>query len=52
MNLIVERYAKEFGLAPEDTLTYACGHPGMIEDVKGKMIPRGWMFKEGRFWKQ
>ena len=52
VNLIVERYAKEFGLAPEDTLTYACGHPGMIEDVKSRMIPKGYEVKEERFWKE
>ena len=52
VNLIVERYAKEFGLAPENTLTYACGHPGMIEDVKSRMISEGYGVKEERFWKE
>ena len=26
-------------------------HPGMIEDVKGKLTPQGWNFIEERFWK-
>ena len=52
VNMIVERYAKEFGLVPEDTLTYACGHPGMIEDVKSRMTPLGYEIIEERFWKE
>ena len=52
VNTIVDRYAEEFGLAPEDTLVYACGHPGMIEDVKARMAPRGFKVEEERFWKE
>ena len=52
VNAIVEDYAERFGLAPEDTLVYACGHPGMIEDVKDRMIPRGYAVEEERFWKE
>ena len=52
VNLIVERYAEKFGLTPEDTLIYACGHPGMIEDVKERMKPKGFQVEEERFWKQ
>ena len=52
VNNIVEEYMDLFDLPQEDTLIYACGHPGMIEDVKEKVIPEGWMFKEERFWKQ
>ena len=52
VNTIVERYADKFGLTPEDTLVYACGHPGMIEDVKARMVPRGFQMKEERFWKE
>ena len=52
VNLIVERYVEKLGLTPEDTLIYACGHPGMIEDVKERMIPRGFEVKEERFWKE
>ena len=52
VNLVVERYIGEFGLSPEDTLIYACGHPGMIEDVKERMGPKGFQVKEERFWKE
>lgn len=50
-NEIVERYLQEFGLLREDTLVYACGHPGMIEDVKERMDRLDFPFKEERFWK-
>ena len=52
VNLIVEPWVEKFGLTPMDTLVYACGHPGMIEDVKQRMMPRGFQLKEERFWKQ
>ena len=40
------------GLDPSSTLVYACGHPGMIEDVKERLAPKGFNVKEERFWKQ
>jgi ferredoxin--NADP+ reductase len=52
VNQIVERYVEELGLTPEDTIVYVCGHPGMIEDVKGQLTPRGFQVEEERFWKQ
>ena len=52
VNFIVEKYVERFGLSPEDTLIYACGHPGMIEDVKEQLIPRGFPLEEERFWKE
>ncbi len=51
VNEIVERYAERHELTPEDTIVYACGHPGMIEDVKAIFIPRGFQVEEERFWK-
>ena len=51
VNTVVERFAEKLGLVPEDTLVYACGHPGMIEDVKERMAPRGFKVEEERFWK-
>ena len=41
VNAIVEEYAEKWDLTPQDTIVYACGHPGMIEDVKDRMIPQG-----------
>ena len=52
VNNIVERYVEQSGLTPEDTIVYACGHPGMIEDVKERMLPRGFRVEEERFWKE
>ena len=50
-NAVVEKYIEKFGLKPEDTLVYACGHPGMIEDVKAQVTAKGFAFEEERFWK-
>ena len=51
VNEIVGDYAEAEGLTPNDTIVYACGHPGMIEDVKARFIPRGFQVEEERFWK-
>jgi ferredoxin--NADP+ reductase len=42
---LVPKYADSWGLRPEDTTVYLCGHPGMIENVGGIVGRRGW--KEG-----
>lgn len=52
VNAIVEEYVEKFDLAPENTMVYACGHPGMIEDAKEKLTPKGFRLKEERYWKQ
>lgn len=52
VNTLVEEYVGRWGLRQEDTLIYACGHPGMIEDVKARMVPKGWTVSEERFWKE
>ncbi|MBF8266747.1 MAG: Ferredoxin--NADP reductase [Dehalococcoidia bacterium] len=52
VNLVVEKCIGEFGLPQKETLVYACGHPGMIEDVKARLTPKGFKIKEERFWKQ
>ena len=51
-NTIAEEYLERFKLPQDDTMVYACGHPGMISDVKDRIIPKGWKFKEERFWKE
>ena len=50
-NAIVEKYIDQFGLSSDTCLVYTCGHPGMIEDVKQKLGPRGFKVKEERYWK-
>ncbi len=52
VNNVVEKYAGKWGLTPADTIIYACGHPGMIEDIKDRMLPQGFEVKEERFWKE
>ena len=52
VNSIVEEYVDRFGLSPDDTMVYACGHPGMIEDVRERLDPRGFQVMEERYWKQ
>ncbi len=52
VNNIVEDKIKEFDLSTENTMIYACGHPGMIEDVKERVTPLGFEFLEERFWKE
>lgn len=52
VNAIVEAQIEKFGLGKDDTLIYACGHPGMIEDVKARMVPKGYSVDEERFWKE
>jgi NAD(P)H-flavin reductase len=48
----VEPYLEEFRLSSDHTMVYACGHPGMIEDVKERLSPKGFTVKEERYWKQ
>ena len=51
VNTIVESHVKKWALTARDTLIYACGNPGMIEDVKARMTPEGFVVREERFWK-
>ena len=52
VNTLLDKYVTKFGLCPENTMVYACGHPGMIESVKEIMVPEGYEVKEERFWKE
>ncbi len=51
VNTLVEDYLRDHNIDPETSIVYACGHPGMIEDVKERMERVGYRFKEERFWK-
>ena len=51
VNTLLEKYVGKFGLDRDDTLIYACGHPGMIEDVKVRAAALDFLFQEERFWK-
>ena len=52
VNTIAEEHLNSFSLPKEDTRVYACGHPGMIANVKEMVIPQDWKFVEERFWKE
>ena len=52
VNAIAEEYLERYRLPQDDTMVYACGHPGMIEDMKARLPGQGWKFKEERFWKE
>ena len=52
VNTIVARYLEQFNPPKNDTLVYACGHPGMIADVKELALAQEWKFAEERFWKE
>ena len=51
VNNVVEEFLARFDLPKEDSKIYACGHPGMIEDVKVQAAQQSWKFIEERFWK-
>ncbi len=52
VNLLVEEYLAKWSLPKDDTTIYLCGNPGMIEDVKDRLNPKGWNIIEERFWKE
>ena len=52
INNLVEDFVNARDLNPAETVIYACGHPGMIEDVKARYEDTGYHFEEERFWKE
>ena len=52
LNNIVAAYLDHFQLNRDDTLVYACGHPGMIESSREIVTAAGWRWTEERFWKE
>jgi ferredoxin--NADP+ reductase len=51
INNLVLGKMEEWGINPSETIVYACGHPGMIEDIKEKLENTEYTFLEERFWK-
>ena len=39
---LVRKYTDSWGLTAENTMTYLCGHPTMLENAKGILKRRGW----------
>ena len=52
VNTVVVEHIDIWGLEPQGTLVYSCGHPGMIEDVNERLAPQGFQVKEERYWVQ
>jgi ferredoxin-NADP reductase len=50
VNLLVEAVLERDHLKPENTLVYACGNPGMVDDVKARLTPLNYKVKEERYW--
>lgn len=52
---ILRKYSDQFGLTPDDTTAYLCGHPEMIEKAKGILQRRGILkesLREEQYWVQ
>lgn len=39
---LVRKYADDWNLVPTSTTAYVCGHPSMVDNVKGILHRRGW----------
>ncbi len=50
VNTIVEEWVRRLEIGPPDTDAYACGHPGMIDDVGRRLGALGFTVKEERYW--
>jgi ferredoxin/flavodoxin---NADP+ reductase len=49
-NSIVYKYIDKFSLSCQNTLIYACGHPGMVDDVKAKAKEKEFRVKVEKYW--
>src|SRR5262245_56914930 len=49
VHTIVEQHVREWDLDPAATCIYACGHPGMIEDLRARYNGTEFTFEEERF---
>ena len=51
-NTILEEWLKRWSPPKEDTMIYLCGNPGMIDDAKARLPPRGWSVAQERYWQR
>jgi ferredoxin--NADP+ reductase len=40
---LIRKYSDKWNLTPDDTKIYLCGHPEMVENVRGIVRRRGWL---------
>lgn len=50
INTILEECLIRWSPPQEDTVVYLCGNPGMIDDAKARLVPRGWSLVEEQYW--
>jgi len=39
---VIRKYVDTWGLKPEETTVYLCGHPSMVEHGRGILMRAGW----------
>jgi ferredoxin/flavodoxin---NADP+ reductase len=52
INTILEEWLMRWSPPKEDTVVYLCGNPGMIDDAKARLLPRGWSVVQEQYWQQ
>jgi len=52
INTILDECLLRWSPPKEDTVVYLCGNPGMIDDVKSRLLPRGWSVAEEQYWQR
>ncbi|HEY7191946.1 MAG TPA: FAD-binding oxidoreductase [Vicinamibacterales bacterium] len=50
VNEILERQLARWSPPKDDTVIYLCGHPGMIADAEGRLVPQGWSVAQEQYW--
>jgi ferredoxin--NADP+ reductase len=50
INELVEEYLDRWGLRPDDAVVYLCGNPGMIDDARARLAPKGWSTLAEQYW--
>jgi ferredoxin/flavodoxin---NADP+ reductase len=52
INMMLEECLMRWSPPQEDTVVYLCGNPGMIDDAKARLLPRGWSVAQEQYWQQ
>jgi ferredoxin/flavodoxin---NADP+ reductase len=52
INMMLEECLMRWSPPKEDTVVYLCGNPGMIDDAKARLLPRGWSVAQEQYWQQ
>jgi ferredoxin/flavodoxin---NADP+ reductase len=50
VNEILDEQLVRWSPPRHDTVIYLCGHPGMIADVEGRLVPQGWSIAQEQYW--